>query len=41
MTPEKIKATKIIAGTGLLTAALLGIAVIQIEYQDKHDKSAS
>jgi len=41
MTPEKIRATKIITGVGLLTASLLGLLDIQISYQDDHPKSAS
>jgi hypothetical protein len=41
MTPEKIRATKIVTGVGLLTASLLGLLDIQLVYQDDHPKSAS
>jgi hypothetical protein len=34
MTPAKIKATKIVTGVGLLTAAILGIMNIQISHQN-------
>jgi hypothetical protein len=38
MTPDKIKATKIVAGVGLLTVALLGIVDIQVS---QNNSSAS
>ena len=34
MTPEKIKAIKIVTGVGLLTAAVLGLVDIQISHQN-------